>query len=152
MPDSNAFRLSMRWQKPWMVNTAASSICLSANSNHCAACFLSSISSSRRAYNGLSVVSRRQAIRSSWMLLRMRPRNSSVAASVNVTTSSSSTVSGRGKAAEPPNPSSRRRYNAAIVNVLPVPAEASIRRSPVRGKRKGSRDSAASFILFTHQG
>ncbi len=33
-----------------------------------------------------------------------------------------------------------------------MPAEASIRRSPCKGKRKGSSVSATSLILFTHQG
>lgn len=71
--------------------------------------------------------------------LLIRERNSDVAASVNVTTSILSTVNGCWCfVSELPCPSSRRRYSEHIVNVLPVPAEASIRRAPNSGKLNAS--------------
>ena len=67
--------------------------------------------------------------------LRIRSRNSAVAASVNVITKiwrgSSPALSGR------PWPITRRTYKAANVHVLPVPALASMTCRPVKGMRNG---------------
>lgn len=71
--------------------------------------------------------------------LRIRSRSSWVAASVKVTTRISGGLSGRPKAFSPPWSRTRRTYSRAMVNVLPVPALASIRRLPCNGKSSGSR-------------
>ena len=46
-------------------------------------------------------------------------------------------INGRLKAFSTPCPKTKRTYKAAIVQVLPVPADASIKRDPYSGKVRG---------------
>ena len=117
---------SARWQKPWMVEIAASSSCNNAACRRRSsvassmpvdrACAISAAVCNASSPSTLSPANRRSAMR---RRRRTRSRSSAVAARVKVTTSSF----GNGT---PPS-SSRRSSHAVRVKVLPVPALASIR-------------------------
>ena len=128
---ANGASASARWQKPWIVKIAASSKYCSAASSvaravargRCRARARPRARASRRTDRRRP---RRRAARSqasvSTMRVRMRSRSSAVAALVKVTTRICCTSS--------PRSSSSRRYRPQMFQVLPVPAEASIRLMP----------------------
>ena len=134
---------SARWQKPWMVKMAASSKPSSA--------------ARRRAIRSASSAPWARRLASNWgtkgsapvaagasspasvstRRWRSRSRSSAVAALVKVTTRICCTVQRRS--------SSRRRYRPQIAQVLPVPADASISRTPPSGTPKTS--SACGVVM-----
>ena len=85
------------------------------------------------------------ATRASWRAWRMRVFSSSVAAFVNVTTSS------RERSVARPS-STRRRTRPASANVLPVPALASTSVTPGRRARRGRRAAGCGGRLLMRPG
>ena len=130
---ANAFSSSMRWEKPWIVDMAASSKLTSARRRRRAALSAGSLFWPRYFFNiratsssaSNSASSSEASLYACSILRRKRSRSSFVAAVVNVTTKIWSTVS--------PFSRIRRKKRFAIVYVFPVPALASIRFDPLKG-------------------
>ena len=144
-PAVNDASASARWQKPWMVKIAASSKYCSALSSVSASCRRveagallrppCTSSATNGSPEGAAASPSRSQASVSTIRERMRSRSSAVAALVNVTTRICCTSSSRS--------SSSRRYRPQMFQVLPVPAEASIRLMPSRLQSKTSNSVGA---------
>ena len=150
MPVLKGASASARWQKPWMVKIEASSKVCSASvqaQQHVrigqavpAAQAVQQRRRRRGPRSGGAAPRRRASV--SAMRARMRSRSSAVAALVKVTTRMCCTSRRRS--------SSSRRYRPHRFQVLPVPAEASIRRVPSSGQPKTSKAAARHVRHAAH--